>query len=71
MPVGNGLDCNGTGCLFNGNVSNVNGGAGIATRDKTSAITQNVLNGNVGVPLGGLLGGPTSLGNNLCNGSPC
>jgi hypothetical protein len=64
--VGNGLDCNGTGCLFNGNVSNANVGAGIVSFDKTSAMTNNALNGN-GVPFGGA----TSLGNNLCNGSPC
>jgi hypothetical protein len=65
--VGNGLDCNGTGCLFDGNVSNANIGAGIASFDKTSAMTSNVLNSNGGVPFGGA----TSLGNNLCNGSPC
>lgn len=64
--VGNGLDCNGAGCLFNGNVSNANVGAGIASLDKTSAMTNNALNGN-STPFGGA----TSLGNNLCNGSPC
>ena len=65
--VGNGLDCNGTGCLFDGNVSNANVGAGIATFDKTSAMSNNVLNGNGALPFGGA----TSIGNNLCNGSKC
>jgi hypothetical protein len=67
LVTGNGLDCNGSGCLFNDNVSNSNAGAGIATLDHTSAVTGNVLNGNSTVPFGGA----TSLGNNLCNGSPC
>jgi hypothetical protein len=63
----NGLGCNGTGCLFNDDVGNSNVLSGIATLDHTSALNGNVLNGNGTVPFGGA----TSLGNNLCNGSPC
>jgi hypothetical protein len=67
IGTGNGLDCNGSACLFDGNVSNNNLGYWLSAFDHTSAATGNLLNGNGIAPINTA----ASLGNNLCNGSPC
>lgn len=69
-----GITCGtGTGCLVENNVIQGNSGVGISLSDATGGYLGNVMQGNSGNTVGttGQVSGGTSLGQNLCNGTPC
>jgi len=66
---GGGISCGITGgsaCLVRGNIIQGNAGIGLTLGDNTSGYAGNVLQGFSTSVMGG-----TSIGTNLCNGSPC
>ena len=65
---GSGISC-GPGCLARGNVLQGNSGVGLNFSDASSGYLGNVLQGNNSG--GAQVGGGTSLGQNLCNGTDC
>ena len=66
---GGGITCMESGCAFLGNTSNNNKSYGLGAMDGTTGYSHNVLsNNNSG---GAQVNNGTSMGGNLCNGSPC
>lgn len=64
---GNGINCEGIGCLVTGCTANSNGGAGLKFADDTSGYNENVMSGNTASPVSG----GTNLGANVCDGAAC
>lgn len=64
---GDGVDCQGSGCVVTSSTANSNGAFGLSFTDATSGYNQNVINGNTS----GTVTGGTSMGNNVCNGAAC
>lgn len=64
---GNGINCQGTGCLVTGCTANSNGASGLNFVDGTSGYNENVMSGNTTAAVTN----GTNLGSNVCNSSLC
>jgi len=64
---GNGINCQGTGCLVTGCTANSDGASGLNFADDTSGYHENVMTGNTTAAVSG----GTNMGANVCNGVLC